>query len=120
MIVATRSKLSKNRLNVKIPGQNSQNNMLINGWPDERAPMSILPLFPFKAWVLVAFPFYLLFHSYSSGQHVRQAMAALADACNRGLHIVGGHSLDWSYPQACDRRDPYRRKRPNTQFTHQD
>jgi hypothetical protein len=55
--------------------------------PKSREGWIALPLFPFKAWVLLAFPFYLLFCSYAHAQHVGYGTGTLSDA------VVGGYML---------------------------
>jgi hypothetical protein len=40
-------------------------------FPKTRDEWVALPLFPFKVWVLTAFPFYLFMRSWASAQHVR-------------------------------------------------
>jgi hypothetical protein len=55
--------------------------------PKTRDGWIALPLFPFKAWVLLAFPFYLLWGSYAHAQHVRYATGALGDA------VIAGYML---------------------------
>ena len=55
--------------------------------PKTRDEWIAIPLFPFKAWVLSAFPFYLLVHSYAVAQHVRYGTGALGEA------VIGGYML---------------------------
>jgi hypothetical protein len=40
-------------------------------FPKSRDEWVALPLFPFKVWVVTAFPFYLLMQSLATAQHVR-------------------------------------------------
>lgn len=46
-----------------------------------------LRLFPFKAWVLISFPFYLFFSSYSEIHRVQHAATEL------GEFVIGGYML---------------------------
>ncbi len=46
-----------------------------------------LPLFPFKAWVVVAFPLYVAFRSYAAAQHVRLGTGVLGEV------MIGGYIL---------------------------
>jgi len=55
--------------------------------PKTRDQWIALPLFPFKAWVLVAFPFYLFVRSYAAAQHVRYGTGALGEAVNSGYML---------------------------------
>ncbi len=55
--------------------------------PKSRDEWIALPLFPFKAWVLAAFPFYLLVHSYAVAQHVPYGTGALGET------VIGGYML---------------------------
>jgi hypothetical protein len=55
--------------------------------PNTRDEWIALPLFPFKAWVLVAIPFYLLVRSYALAQQVRYGTGELA------LIVMGGYML---------------------------
>jgi hypothetical protein len=55
--------------------------------PHARDEWIALPLFPFKAWVLIAFPFYLYFRSYAAAQHVRYGTGALVEAMIQGYML---------------------------------
>ena len=55
--------------------------------PQSKREWAALLLFPFKAWVLIAFPFYVVFSSYVSSQHVRYALGAL------GQTMIDGYIL---------------------------
>jgi hypothetical protein len=55
--------------------------------PKTRDEWIALPLFPFKVWVLVAFPFYLFVHSYAVAQHVRFGVGTL------GMPVISGYLL---------------------------
>jgi hypothetical protein len=55
--------------------------------PQTRDEWIALPLFPFKAWVVVAFPFYVAFSSYASAQHVRYGVGVLGEV------MIGGYML---------------------------
>ncbi len=55
--------------------------------PKNRDGWIALPLFPFKAWVLLAFPFYLLWGACAHAQRVHYATGALGDA------VIGGYIL---------------------------
>jgi hypothetical protein len=54
-------------------------------FPKTRDEWIALPLFPFKAWVVVAFPFYLAVHEYAAAQHVRYGTGGLGEA------VIGGY-----------------------------
>jgi hypothetical protein len=56
-------------------------------FPKTRDEWIALPLFPFKAWVLAAFPFYLFVRSYAVAQHVRYGTGELGEA------VIGGYML---------------------------
>ena len=53
--------------------------------PKTRDDWIALTLFPFKAWVVIAFPLYLFFHSYAVAQHVRYGTGAFGEA------VIGGY-----------------------------
>ncbi len=55
--------------------------------PKTRDGWIALPLFPFKAWVLLAFPLYLLWGAYARARQVRYATGALGDT------VLGGYLL---------------------------
>jgi hypothetical protein len=56
--------------------------------PKTRDEWIALPLFPFKAWVVIAFPLYLCFHSYAVAEHVRYGTGAM------GVAVIAGYM--WS------------------------
>jgi hypothetical protein len=56
--------------------------------PKSRDEWVALPLFPFKAWVVTAWPFYLVFHAFSASQFsTRYNTGVLGEA------VIGGYFL---------------------------
>jgi hypothetical protein len=56
-------------------------------FPKTRDDWIALPLFPFKAWVVVAFPFYLFFRDYAASQHVRYGTGYLGETVFSGYML---------------------------------
>src|SRR5262249_26367642 len=55
--------------------------------PKTRDEWIALPLFPFKAWILTALPFYSAFSSYTTAEHVRYGTGSLGEV------VIGGYML---------------------------